>query len=333
MDGKRWLALGIAAGLFVISIVVQLSTTAATTDFQDLFSEDEVAFKETVIDKGKQGTRNKIAVLNLEGVIQDTGSHSMFNSPGYDHKRFLKMVDEAGKDRSVDGIILRINSPGGGVVESAEIHEKVTKIQEETEKPVYVSMGNTAASGGYYVAAPADKIVANPATLTGSIGVIMESINFAELADEYGIDFNTIKSGEYKDIMSSSRKMKDEEKEILQTMIDELYDEFVQVIVDGRGMPESKVRKLGDGRVYTGKQAKENNLVDELGTLEDTVALMEEDHDLKGASVIEYETSYNFKQLIGASAQSMFKSDGRLSGIMDQIRNSDGPRAMYLYSK
>src|SRR5699024_682842 len=108
-----------------------------------------------------------------------------------------------------------------------------TKIQEETEKPVYVSMGNTAASGGYYVAAPADKIVANPATLTGSIGVIMESINFAELADEYGIDFNTIKSGEYKDIMSSSRKMKDEEKEILQTMIDELYDEFVQVIVDG----------------------------------------------------------------------------------------------------
>src|SRR5699024_8664392 len=208
-----------------------------------------------------------------------------------------------------------------------------TKIQEETEKPVYVSMGNTAASGGYYVAAPADKIVANPATLTGSIGVIMESINFAELADEYGIDFNTIKSGEYKDIMSSSRKMKDEEKEILQTMIDELYDEFVQVIVDGRGMPESKVRKLGDGRVYTGKQAKENNLVDELGTLEDTVALMEEDHDLKGASVIEYETSYNFKQLIGASAQSMFKSDGRLSGIMDQIRNSDGPRAMYLYSK
>src|SRR5690625_7257568 len=117
------------------------------------------------------------------------------------------MLDQSGIDESVDGIILKVNTPGGGVVESAEIHDKVVEIRKETEKPIYVSMGNTAASGGYYVSAPADKIVAHPATLTGSIGVIMESINFAELADQVGIDFKTIKSGEFKDIMSSSREM------------------------------------------------------------------------------------------------------------------------------
>jgi len=333
MNGKRWVALAIAAGLFLMSVIVQITSTAATTNWDEFFGDDEMLFEETVVDKGSRTGSGKIAVLNLEGVIQDTGSGSMFTTTGYNHQHFLKMIDEAGEDRSVDGIILRVNSPGGGVVESAEIHKKIIDVQEETGKPVYVSMGNTAASGGYYVAAPADKIVANPATLTGSIGVIMESINYTELADQLGIDFNTIKSGEYKDIMSASRKMTSEEKELLQAMVDELYDEFVKVIVDGRDMSESKVRDLGDGRVYTGKQAKENELVDELGTMEDTIAMMEEDYDLKGAKVIQYDASFNFKQFMGASAKSVFQSDSDLMKVMDQIRESDGPRAMYLYSK
>src|SRR5699024_5950500 len=267
-----------------------------------------------------------------EGVIQDTGSHSMFNSPGYDHKRFLKMVDEAGKDRSVDGIILRINSPGGGVVESAEIHEKVTKIQEETEKPVYVSMGNTAASGGYYVAAPADKIVANTATLTGSIGVIMESINFAELAEEYGIEFNTIKSGKHKDIMSASREMTDEERDILQSIIDEMFDDFVQVIVDGRNMDEATVRELADGRIYTGKQAQEVDLVDEVGTFDDALTALQQDHGLENAQVFQYNESYGFLGTLGMNIQSLFKSDAsEIEEIMMLLRSSDKPRAMYIY--
>jgi len=333
MNGKRWIALAIAAGLFLMSVIVQITSTAATTNWDEFFDSDEKLFEETVIDEGSRTSSDKIAVLSLEGVIQDTGSGSMFDTSGYDHQRFLKMIEEAGKDKSVDGIVLRVNSPGGGVVESAEIHKKIEEVQKDTDKPVYVSMGNTAASGGYYVAAPADKIVANPATLTGSIGVIMESINYTELADQLGIDFNTIKSGEYKDIMSASRKMTSEEKELLQEMVDELYDEFVEVIVDGRDMPESKVRDLGDGRVYTGKQAKENKLVDELGTMEDTIAIMEKDYDLKGAEVIQYDASFNFKQFMGASAKSVFQSDSDLMEVMDQIRESDGPRAMYLYSK
>src|SRR5699024_731561 len=161
----------------------------------------------------------------------------------------------------------------------------------------------------------------------------MESINYTELADQLGIDFHTIKSGEYKDIMSASRKMTSEEKELLQEMVDERYEEFVTVNVDGSEMSESKVRDLGDRRVHTRKQAKEHEIVDELGTMEDTIAMMEEDYDLEGAKVIQYDASFNFKQFMGASAKSVFQSDSDLMRVMDQIRESDGPRAMYLYSK
>jgi protease-4 len=243
------------------------------------------------------------------------------------------MLDIAGEDRGIDGIVLKVDTPGGGVVESAEIHDKIIDIQEEYKKPVYVSMGNTAASGGYYVSAPADKIVAHPATLTGSIGVIMESMNYAKLADKLGIDFNTIKSGEFKDIMSANREMTDNERDILQTMVDELYDEFVQVIVDGRGLSDKEVRKLGDGRVYTGSQAKENGLVDDLGSMEDTVAMMKDDYDLKGATVIEYENNSPLSEIIGGKVQNMFGTESDLAGMKELLRDSGAPRAMYLYSK
>src|SRR5690625_1378587 len=185
------------------------------------------------------------------------------------------MIEKAAEDTTIAGLIIRIDTPGGAVVETAQIHEALLELQNEYDKPFYVSMGNTAASGGYYVSAPANKIFAEAATLTGSIGVIMESINFAELAENYGIHFNTIKSGKHKDILSPSREMTSEEEAILQSMIDEMYDEFVQVIVDGRGMNESTVRELADGRVYTGKQAQENGLIDEVGSLKDAIEAME----------------------------------------------------------
>lgn len=331
MNGKRWAALIIAFALLVLSVVSQIATNEVTTDDMDPLLSSETTFEESVVEKGL-GTE-KIAILHLEGVIQDVGEVPFVSGLTYDHQSFLKMIDKAAEDRNVEGIILRVNTPGGGVVESAEVHEKLVKISEDYEKPIYVSMGGTAASGGYYVSAPADKIVAHPATLTGSIGVIMENIEFSELASDYGIDFNTIKSGKYKDIMSSSRPMTDDEEAILQSMIDELYEEFVQVIVDGRDMPVDRVKELGDGRIYTGKQALEEKLVDELGSLEDTIALMKSDHDLGSARVIEYKTRFSIGQWFGFSAQNIFKSDNEILNILNIIRQSDGPRAMYLYSK
>ncbi|MFC3038766.1 signal peptide peptidase SppA [Virgibacillus xinjiangensis] len=330
MNKKRWIALVIAAGLLLFSVIWQAATSFMTADFEELFNANDTPFEEKVIEEGSGA--GKIAVINLNGVIQDTTGNS-FTASGYDHAKFLEMIEAAGEDTMVDGIILRVNTPGGGVVESAEIHDKIIEVQEETGKPVYISMGNTAASGGYYISAPADKIVAHPATLTGSIGVIMQSINFSDLADDLGVDFNTIKSGEYKDIMSASRDMTEEEREILQTMIDDMYGDFVQVIVDGRDMSEERVMELADGRVYTGSQAQELGLVDDLGTLTDTIAMMEEENELQNPQVVEYQPGFGFNQFLGGAVKSMFGNEEELHGMVELLRQTNAPRAMYLYSE
>ncbi|HLR62061.1 MAG TPA: signal peptide peptidase SppA [Lentibacillus sp.] len=331
MNKTRWIALGIAVVLLVVSIGFRFMSSLFSTDVEALFDMPDQPFQEKVVE---EGTGKKIAIVELDGVIQDTSTASVLNSGGYNHDRFLKKLEHVGEDRSVSGVVLRVNSPGGGVVESDEIHDKIVEIREEHNKPVYVSMGNTAASGGYYVSAPANKIVAHSATLTGSIGVIMQSYNFTELADKLGIDMNTIKSGEFKDIMSSTRKMTDEERDILQTMIDDMYADFVQVIVDGRDMSESKVRELGDGRVYTGQQAADNGLVDGLGTLEDTTAMMKKDFEWPNAQVVKYQGGYAWESFLGGQVKSMFNNeDQNLMAIQDLLQQTDGPRAMYLYSK
>ncbi|MEN1968418.1 signal peptide peptidase SppA [Lentibacillus sp. N15] len=327
MSKKRWIALGIAFLLLVVSLITQ----AASTNWNDLVSEFDNKYAENVIQEGD--TNNRIAVISLNGTIQDDGEGSMFSAGGYNHQRMLDVLDHAAEDDSVSGIIMHINSPGGGVVESAEVHDKIVDIQKKSKKPVYVSMGNTAASGGYYISAGAEKIVAHPATLTGSIGVIMQSIDYSQLADDLGIDFNTIKSGKYKDIMSSNRKMTKDEHDILQTMINQMYDQFVQVIVDGRELPDETVRKLGDGRVYTGIQAKENHLVDDLGSLDDTIELMEKDHKLKGAEVVRYKNGGGLGSFFNATIQKTFGKEQDFFGVRDIMKDSESPRAMYLYTE
>lgn len=331
MNSKRWAALGVAVVLFFISVFYQFSVSR-TDDSYDVLLGDS-AFNEKIIRSGTTPMSPTIVVLNLDGIIIDSGDLGFMSPMVYNHRQFLQMIDQAAEDDRVEGIILRVNSPGGGVVESAEIYAKLLEVRETYEKPIYVSMGNTAASGGYYVSAPADKIVAHSATVTGSIGVIMESINFAELAENIGIDFNTITSGEFKDIMSSARPMTEEDEEILQAIVDEMYDDFVQAIAYGRGMSEEEVREVADGRIYTGKQAKELNLVDEIGTFEDTIALLESDHGLEGANIVEYEMGIGFRQLFGLTAKNLFQKDADLHALINMIRDSSGPRAMYLYSR
>lgn len=333
MSPKRWIALAIAAVLLFVSIGFQFITSLASTNLEGLFVTADDGIEERVLEQGTSG--EKIVVIDVEGVIQDTGDASSFMmADTYNHRMFLRMLERAGERQDVDGIILRVNTPGGGVVESEEIHDKIVAIREETGKPIYVSMGNTAASGGYYIAAPADKIVAHPATITGSIGVIIQTMNFSELAENIGIDFTTIKSGPYKDILSANREMTDEEKGLLQEMVNDFYDDFVSVIVNGRGMSEETVRELGDGRVYSGKQAKEVNLVDELGTLEDTIDLLSEDQGWSHPTVVRYRAgAFGFNQFLGASLQSLIVSDTELLGIKEILSNADTPRAMYLYTE
>ncbi|UII55183.1 signal peptide peptidase SppA [Cytobacillus spongiae] len=337
MNGKRWAALGIAAGLFVCSIIMNFATSFMFNDMESTFTDmldvgDEM-FMEEVIEEGSN--LKKIAVLEVNGVIQDSGDvGSFFESAGYNHKLFMENLEYVKEDDAVKGIVIRVNTPGGGVVESAEIHDKIIEIQKEAKKPVYISMGSMAASGGYYISAPADKVFASPETLTGSLGVIMQGYNYAELAEKYGVKFNTIKSGPYKDIMSPTREMTEEERNILQSMINNSYEGFVKVISEGRNIPADQVRKIADGRIYDGRQAKELNLIDGFGYLDDVTSQMKKDHDLKGAQVVSYSENYGFGSLFSMGAQKiMMGKDFEMAGMMKLLSQPNSPRLMYLYAE
>ena len=231
------------------------------------------------------------------------------------------------------GVVLEVNSPGGGVVESADIYDALRMIQVEREIPLYVSMGGMAASGGYYVSAPAEKIFVNRETITGSIGVIMESVNYAKLAEKYGIDFNTIKTGPYKDIMSGSREMKDEERVMLQEMINDSYERFVDIIEEGRGMTEAEVKKVADGRIMNGRQAIEAGLADEYGKASDVIAAMKEDYDLQNATVFEYTSLDSWTSLFGVKAGNLFGGNIESELIGKLLYDYNAPRMMYLYGE
>ncbi|WP_096202675.1 signal peptide peptidase SppA [Bacillus sp. FJAT-45350] len=334
MSTKRWIALLVAFVLLVGSLAINTLSMAAFTNFGSMFEEEDTRWSEHVIEKGDPGVTGKIAVLNVNGTIQETYDAPLFmDTSSYRHRTFLSMLEHAGEDPNVEGIIIRVNSPGGGVVESAEVHDKIIEVQEEFQKPIYISMGSMAASGGYYIAAPADKIVANASTITGSLGVIFQSLNVSELADEYGIKLETIKSGPYKDIMSPTREMLDEERAILQSMLDESYDEFVRIIASGRNLSEARVRELADGRIYSGLQAKELDLIDEIGSFDDTVDLLVEEIDRGRLDVIRYETPFGFNSFFMMSAEKWLTADHDLLGIKELLNRTNSPTLMYLYTR
>ncbi|OCA91389.1 signal peptide peptidase SppA [Bacillus sp. FJAT-27225] len=336
MNGKRWAAIGIAAALFFFSVVISFlssfNSAGIDNDFTNMFAGAGEGFVEEIIEEGS--SLDKIAVLEVNGTIQDTGDAvSFFESPAYNHRMFLEQLDSAGEDDAVKGIIIRVNSPGGGVVESAEIHDRIVEIQKETKKPVYISMGSMAASGGYYISAPADKIFASRETLTGSLGVIMQGINYEGLAEKYGVEFTTIKSGPYKDIMSPTREMTDAERKILQDMIDNSYQGFVKVISEGRNIPAEEVRKIADGRIYDGRQAKELDLIDGFGYFDDVIEAMKKDKKLGDAQVIRYANGMGFGSFFSMGAQKIFGGDIEIQGLLDIISRTNSPRLMYLYSE
>jgi protease-4 len=208
------------------------------------------------------GSGDKIAVVEIKGVILDS-------------EEIVRQLKKFHEDRSVQAILLRIDSPGGGVAASQEIYEEVRKIRE-TGKIVVVSMSSLAASGGYYVACGANKIVANKGTLTGSIGVISQFMQFDSLMGKIGITMNTIKSGKMKDAGNPFRKMTADDREFFQSLMDDVHKQFIGVVEDERGIEHDTLVKYADGRVFTGVQALELGLVDTLGTFEDAVGIAAE---------------------------------------------------------
>jgi protease-4 len=199
---------------------------------------------------------DKIAIVEVKGVISQSSG-------------VIEELQQYVDDEGVKGIILRIDSPGGGVGPAQEIYREIIKIKPK--KKVVTSMGSVAASGGYYIACASDRIVANPGTITGSIGVIMQFSNLEELLKKIGVKGVVLKSGEHKDIGSPFREMTPEEKRIMQEVLDNVHQQFIQAVAEGRKLDRAKVVQIADGRILTGEQAKNLGLVDEMGNLQDTI--------------------------------------------------------------
>jgi protease-4 len=230
----------------------------------------------------------KVAVVPVVGTIASADNSVPGTQPPVTPEGLADALRQAEEDPAVSAVVLEVNSPGGGVTASDEMHQSILDFKESSGKPVVVSMQDTAASGGYYISTAADRIVANETTLTGSLGVIFSLTDFSELADEYGVEQVVVKSGEFKDMGSSFRDLTPEEREILQSIVDESYDEFVSVIVEGRKLPEERVREIADGRIYSGEQARELDLVDAFGGLDEAAEISRELAGVDEATVVRY---------------------------------------------
>lgn len=202
----------------------------------------------------------RLGLVRIEGVIMDSES-------------IIKQLRLFRMDHSVAGIILRVDSPGGATAPSQEIYQEIMRIKQ-AGKPLIVSMGNVAASGGYYVASPANRIFADPGTLTGSIGVIMSIPLYADLANKIGVQMRTYKAGKYKDIGNSFRQMSNNEEQILQSLLDDTHNQFISDVAEARGMNRDSIAAIADGRIFTGRQAIKFGLVDTLGGYQDALGYL-----------------------------------------------------------
>jgi protease-4 len=270
----------------------------------------------------------KVAVVPVVGTIASADNSVPGTEPPITPEGLADALRQAEEDPTVAAVVLEVNSPGGGVTASDEMHQSILDFRESSGKPVVVSMGDTAASGGYYISTAADKIVANETTLTGSLGVIFSLTDFSELADDYGVEQEVVKSGKFKDMGSSFRNLTPEEREILQSIVDESYDKFVSVIVEGRDLPEERVREIADGRVYSGQQAKELGLVDSFGGLDEAAMISQDLAGVDGATVVRYVQPESFTETLLAR---LAPQEPEVLQLADEAGLTLEPKPYYLY--
>jgi protease IV len=290
--------------LFFILVFSAISATALIL----LMLVISVGFRSSQMSTFHPGGKNKVGVIELNGVIAES-------------KNVIHHIKQFREDDSIKAIILRIDSPGGTVGPAQEIYREVRKTIGV--KKVVASMGTVAASGGYYIAAGADGIMANPGTITGSIGVIIGYTNFRQLLDKIGLTPVVIKSGAYKDLGSPVREMTSMERDIMQQFVDKTRRQFVEAVSEGRSMPFEQVDALADGRIYTGQDAKVHGLVDRLGNLEDAIEWVGEMAGMKGKITAVYAKDRPFSML----EQLM----GEMIQTLEQRLSNSAPQASYIY--
>ncbi len=246
----------------------------------------------------------KIGVISVEGAILDS-------------QTILSELVSFKEDNDISAVIIRINSPGGAVAPSQEIYREIRKTSQT--KKVVASLGSVAASGGYYIAAATDHIMANPGTITGSIGVIVEFIQIQELLDKIGVGFEVLKSGEFKDIGSPHRKLTPQDKALIQSLIGDIQEQFVKAVAEGRGLPVEKVREIADGRVFSGEKAKALGLVDELGNFQDAVEITKEMAGIRGDVELVYPKKAGLRILDLFRDEAARSLAGFLAGLRSRI--------------
>ena len=252
----------------------------------------------------------EIALVRIQGMLMDS-------------QNIVRQLSDYRYNPGVRGIILRIDSPGGAVAPAQEIYNEIMKLRAE-HKTVYASMGTVAASGGYYIACAADYVLANPGTLTGSIAAVMAFSNVEELTNKIGVKPVVIKSGKYKDVGSPMRTMKPEEQKLLQNVVDDVHQQFVQAVAKGRGLPVSQINEIADGRIMTGQQALKLKLIDEVGGLEKTIDLLAKKLGIAGRPKVieEKEKTPFFDWLL----QSSFSG-----GLAKTLMPAPFPRLQYIW--
>ena len=294
-----------------VLIVLLTAAVLGGIFFVVLFLTSSLSGRKTADGLSVMGT-DRVAMVKIEGILISS-------------EHIVEELNDYADDASVKAIVIRIDSPGGGVVVSQEIYNAVKNAKKEGKK-IIVSMGSVAASGGYYVAAAADKIVANPGTLTGSIGVKMEFANVEKLLEKIGVKGMVVKAGEFKDIGSPYRDMTAQEKKLLQDVIDDVHNQFIKAVAEGRNLPEADVRAIADGRIFTGQQALALKLVDQMGDLADSIRLAGSLAGIKGRpKVVEKRKKIPFLEYL---------KEESATWVADVIQNGIGKSSVtlqYLY--
>ncbi len=268
-----------------------------------------------------------IGIVRIYGLIttQKSGGPFAFQERGADY--YVTRIKRLAENPRVKAILIRVNSPGGSVGASQEIYDEIIRAREKGKK-VIISMGDVAASGGYYISSAADYILANPGTVTGSIGVIVGNINFYELVNKWGVKMNIIKSGEYKDTLSSWREMTEEERALFQKLVDRVYEQFITAVAEGRKLEIERVKELSDGRIFTGEEALELGLIDQLGGFQEAIRVAAEKAGIKGEPAVIEEERFPWERFFSPPRSG--PKEEIVSKLLGQLEDSYLP-VQYLY--
>jgi len=288
---------------------------------------------ETEVARGRGLFPPKVAVIDVDGLLLNRREKGLLTVGENPVSLFVEKLDKAAADPSVRAVVLRINSPGGGVTASDVMYRRLVRFRRQREVPVVAAFEDVGASGAYYLACGADAIVAHPTTVTGSIGVLVQTVSFAGTMDMLGIEAQAVTSGKHKDMASPLKPLTKDDLAILQGIVDEFYGRFVEVVAAGRpNLSAEQVRQLADGRVYTGEQAKANGLVDEVGDLLAAIALARKLAEAEDAKVVMYHRPWGSKANVHSAAPSMPGQINLVNIDASSLAHVAGPQFLYLWT-